>query len=143
MIWYSYSKSIYYVQLSAIWRYQDKKGLLKKWRNVCSLNLSSRRSVIPCIRPQSSLRRSEANADLWRKSDSSEELKGSQQPLASNQSDWPLSPLMAASTAPASSELMSASDPTLPTSIVVIPSVSRNVVGEPRNGGHQRHWWSL
>ena len=27
-----------------------------------------------------------------------------------------------------------------PTSIVVIPSVSRNVVpGDPRNGGHQRH----
>lgn len=31
-----------------------------------------------------------------------------------------------------------------PTSIVVIPSVSRNVVpGDPRNGGHQRHWWSV
>merc|ERR1739844_539344 len=35
-------------------------------------------------------------ADFWRKSDSSEELKGSSSASASNnQSDWPLSPLMA------------------------------------------------
>ena len=49
--------------------------------------------VSPCpffIRPHSS----REAADLWRKSDSSEELKGSSS-AASNQSDWPLSPLMA------------------------------------------------
>ena len=51
--------------------------------------------VSPCpffIRPHSSSSREAA--DFWRKSDSSEELKGSSS-AASNQSDWPLSPLMA------------------------------------------------
>ena len=53
--------------------------------------------VSPCpffIRPHSSSSREAA--DFWRKSDSSEELKGSSSASASNnQSDWPLSPLMA------------------------------------------------
>jgi len=92
-------------------------------------------------------------ADFWRKSDSSEELKGSSSASASNnQSDWPLSPLMASEAdiseaADASGHNHSASasagllqNQPAPTSIVVIPSVSRNVVpGDPRNGGHQRH----
>ena len=95
--------------------------------------------VSPCpffIRPHSSSSREAA--DLWRKSDSSEELKGSSSASASNnQSDWPLSPLMASE---ADVSDAAASGPQPPTSIVVIPSVSRNVVpGDPRNGGHQRH----
>ena len=53
--------------------------------------------VSPCpffIRPHSSSSREAA--DFWRKSDNSEELKGSSSASASNnQSDWPLSPLMA------------------------------------------------
>ena len=113
--------------------------LFKAEENEVGMTSNLQKNSIVCeslpffIRPH----RREA-ADLWRKSDSSEELKGSSSGAASNQSDWPLSPLMASEADV--SDAAAASGPQPPTSIVVIPSVSRNVVpGDPRNGGHQRH----